>query len=296
MDSGTIRYCRQIIDNACGLIKNYPEIKTAVHLVVPAETERFGHIALKIGLRHIKTLGSDPANKRGVEPLREIAALNKLADHPDLAVPVLASAEDGSWFIRPWIDGEVLADVGEFTWTNDHIVKIWSLFEKVFDIYHNAPEPWLIRDIKPSNVLVMKGKFALFDFSTTRPLDEVNALNRRDRLGTRSGRYWAPELLSPTQGAIGVNSDYFSFATTLYQSVRQDSGPVWKNKVAGQEESARAYALEYEKVRLKLPKAFRKFDLDKAHIEFLVRCMNPNPEHRPKRFLSMNSTDRSRIT
>ncbi|WP_172623862.1 serine/threonine-protein kinase [Octadecabacter sp. SW4] len=288
VDSGSLRYCREIIDSACGLVELYPPIQTAAHLVVPAQTERFGSIALKIGLRRLAQRRAGTREGAAIPPLSEIAALRKLADHPEFSLPVLVCADDHSWFIRQWTSGEVLSEIEGFAWNKTTVVELWKLFEKIFEIFHDAAEPWLIRDIKPSNVLYGSGKFSLFDFSTTRPLSEVNSRNRRDRLGSRAGRSWGPELLFQGKDPIGVNADYFSLATMLYQLLRRERGPVWQNETPGQEQAVAAYAVEYEKVRKKFPKSLKEVGMSGTQIDFWVACMNPDQGQRPDQFLSLN--------
>lgn len=280
-----IRYCTKIIDDHCGLIEISDPIQTSVHMVVPALTKKFGRVAMKITRKQLELQAglNSAADERF--PLEEIDALRYQNKNADVPVSLCCSALDETWLIRKWQPGEVLSQLHGFSWGRVATSDLWRLFEKAFDLFHTPQEPWLIRDIKPSNVLYAAGRFSLFDFSTTMPLAALNGRSRRNRLGTKTGRFWAPELLFDDGLPIQINSDYFSFATMLYQLLRSERGPVWQNKFPETAEARSAYADEFVKVQAKFPKVLAEQKIDRMRSDFLVACLNPDAGQRPNYFI-----------
>jgi serine/threonine protein kinase len=280
-----LRYCTTIIDEHCGLMELSDPIQTNVHMVVPALTKKFGRVAMKIKLKELEFQAEHNSATKGRYPLIEMDALRLLDRNSDFSVSLYCTSPDKTWFIRNWHPGEVLSQLKGFSLTPVATRDLWRLFEKAFDLFHTPQEPWLIRDIKPSNVLYAAGRFSLFDFSTTMPLAQLNGKARRSRLGTRTGRFWAPELLSDDGSPIRINSDYFSFATMLFYFLKSERGPVWQNRFSDISEARTAYMDEYLASQTNFAKVLAEQNFDRTRIDFLVACLNPDAGQRPDYFI-----------
>lgn len=111
------------------------------------------------------------------------------------------------------IDGESIADLVEkkgrkFRW--DETLHIASELAKLIHVFHTNNPAIVIRDIKPSNILLTKdNNVYLIDFGTSTFLSESNQATALGTIG-----FAAPEQFE--NGVVDLRSDLFSLGATIY--------------------------------------------------------------------------------
>ncbi|MFA1819801.1 serine/threonine protein kinase [Virgibacillus oceani] len=114
------------------------------------------------------------------------------------------------------LEGKRLSDIIEnegrkFDW--QELLDVAKQLADIIQTFHQKNSPIVIRDIKPSNILLSnRTEVHLIDFGTSAVL---NAAERHKALGTIG--YAAPEQFE--NGGIDLRSDLFSFGATLFYIV-----------------------------------------------------------------------------
>lgn len=155
-------------------------------------------------------------NRPGMDFRVEPNILKRL-EHPALPrIYDILEDEDSIYIIVDYIEGtpldKKLSEEGRF---GEEVVTGWALeLCRALDYLHSCkPNPIIYRDMKPSNIIVMKsGRLKLIDFGISR---EFKAQSDSDTvyIGTRG--YAAPEQYGT--GQTDVTSDIYSLGVTLYQ-------------------------------------------------------------------------------
>lgn len=122
--------------------------------------------------------------------------------------------EDDEYFylVEEYIEGETLENLKERL-SEDEAKKILLDLLDVLNFLHtNFDSPIIYRDLKPSNIMIMKNKaIKLIDFGVAS--DSENKLDASDdNYGTRS--YCSPEQIS--YGTSDERSDIYSLGVTIY--------------------------------------------------------------------------------
>lgn len=153
------------------------------------------------------------------------------------------------------IDGKKLVE-GALPFGEEYLKTIWQIISGIADI-HDAGI--IHRDIKPDNILIdHSGVVKILDFGLARELDKDN--KTRSIIGTPL--FMAPELYGDTTRVFGNAIDIYAFAVTALQLTQPPQQVVGKT------------------ISDKVETLFRT--LDGALTDLLKRCLNSNPNDRPK--------------
>ena len=255
---------------------------TRVHLIMKGQSETGRPLCLKVNLRAIRAEmdgGQKPADRT------ELQAFEKIGNQADWAPKVIAASDDGSWFLREWV-GDFTSDrVRKTDWNRVRLDDLWRLFADAFAVFHAKPEPFLIRDIKPTNVSCDSDRLYLFDFNTTKSLDRIKRSKIGSRLGNRSNNYTAPELLRAQFAQLACSADYFAFASVFHRYATGRSSAIWTNCETDETAAIRVYRDEFEALRGPFEAALADHGYLPHQITFLTGCLNPLADQRPQEFL-----------
>jgi hypothetical protein len=187
----------------------------------------------------------------------------------------------------------VATRMGEYTsnqikktdWTKQRLDGFWALFADAFEAFHDRSDPYLIRDIKPSNVSYDTQRFFMFDFNTSKSLERIRRSSVGSRLGNRYNRYAPPEILRGEFSNLELNADYFGFAAVFQRYATGLSESVWSNNISDEVEAMAIYQKEYQTLRAPTELALLGLGYSNSEVAFLIACLNPLSEQRPNKFL-----------
>jgi len=176
------------------------------------------------------------------------------------------------WIIKEWCSGKTLDHYTD--WDADMIRQFYKFTKDLF--YHLHPRNLVLQDFKPFNISYGE-KFMYFD------LDWVVDVNTQfaNSLGVKKYLYKSYESLYGLPLA-STNDDYFSFATTVYNSLV--GPPEWSNSKRDSMEAHEQYEIEYDILSVKLYNKLIQTELKLNEINFIVDCLNPFRQYRPQVF------------
>lgn len=135
-------------------------------------------------------------------------------DHPNLPKVIDYFSQGGKYYlIMKYLEGEDLSQklkkaVKPFS---EEQVALWfEQVAKVLYYLHCQPHPIIFRDIKPSNIMIVKGKVKLIDFGIAR---HFNPAKQGDTLRIGSPGYSPPEQYS---GQTDPRSDIYSVGVAMH--------------------------------------------------------------------------------
>lgn len=135
-------------------------------------------------------------------------------------VPLLVDVkieEDALYLVREYIDGMTLDQYIQEKGQINEIegIQLGIALCKIIEFFHNFPQPIIIRDIKPNNIIIAKdGTLKLIDFSIAKHY-EAAAIRDTEYLGTRG--FAAIEQFGIIKHAKSdMQTDVFGIGATLY--------------------------------------------------------------------------------
>lgn len=254
---------------------------THKHLVVRAVSEQGNLFCVKVNLEAVKAGMTDSGS---FSDLLEIRAF-ELIGEKSWAPRLLGYSETGAWLLREWVGQNTLDKIEKSAWPKHRLDKLWSMFADAFGVFHAMNDPHLIRDIKSANVSFDADEFYLFDFNTVKSLGKIRQSFTKSRFGNLRNRYLSPETLSGDFTDVGLDSDFFSFASIFHQFAVGLERAVWSNSESHPEAALKQYHDEYN--ALKDPYSARLKDLGYSltEIDFLIACLHPSNKQRPTAFM-----------
>ncbi|RYJ30999.1 serine/threonine protein kinase [Streptomyces sp. L-9-10] len=148
-----------------------------------------------------------PLGRRVARMRREIEVGLLLGRHPH-AMPILDYAQDHTWFVMPYAEGTAVDHCDELR--NDDVLL--SLLQAVCSVLKVAHEKGYVhRDIKPDNILLLRGRWVLADWGIVRRPRGMTTDPQRTRKGMALGSegFAAPELEDDAHSA-GPQADIYS--------------------------------------------------------------------------------------
>jgi serine/threonine protein kinase len=153
----------------------------------------------------------------------EVAIMKRLSGRPGVLpmlrseIPDTPSKQNPCWILRPIGKGiiEVLQDDFSPEKVINAIFRIAKTLEELHreEIYH--------RDIKPDNLFLLNGEYAIGDFGLVDFPDKNTNTGRQ--LGSRN--YIAPEMLNHANDSNGGKADVYSLAKTLWSLLSGNAVP-----------------------------------------------------------------------
>lgn len=242
------------------------------HAIAEVQSPRFGRCALK--LRHRRTAGANLS-------AREVLALERLAD-ADWAPSLFAFDLAAGWILRSWAMGRSLdfyqAAKLEFT----DLCRFAAFGRAVIERFRGDPRGVVVKDFKPANIVYDGTRFMLVDFDSVSRLEDLRTRSAPLLLGTGKHLHFAPELLAREQSQIGPALDFFAFGTTFFH-VMQGFVP-WTNLERSATQARARYAFEFQRLQPAYAAALQQLGIRTEWQSFLIGCLNPLPEHRPRSF------------
>lgn len=158
-------------------------------------------------------------NKIEYRSLLKEARIMRGLNHPSIPRIVTIEEEGNSIFIvMDYVSGKSLKEILESkkVLTQSQAVSIMGQVAKVMVYLHSLSNPIIYRDLKPSNIMLMKdGTIRVLDFGISEEITEENKIIQ-EALGTWG--FAAPEQIK--KGIeYDLRSDIFSFGRTFYNIV-----------------------------------------------------------------------------
>ena len=163
----------------------------------------------------------------------EAEALNRLKIRGVPYIRDLFETDEGSYVIvMDFMEGRTLSSTRHVRGTispedvRNYMVQLSRILERL----HSAKPQIVYRDIKPSNVMLLKdGTISLIDFGTMREYEK--GLNRdRHLMGTDA--YSSPEQLGNIPGQTDGRSDIYSVGVTIYELLTGNDPTTAREKIA----------------------------------------------------------------
>ena len=253
--------------------------QTTKHLVMKAHDHAGRALCLKIAFAAVDTSTDTTSG-----PSVELEAMRLIGPDAYWAPTLIDAQENGDWILRTWVGEGTANQIKRTDWTKQMLDQLWTVFADAFATFHGAETPYLIRDIKPTNVSYDAKGFYLFDFNTAKPLPLVQKTKVIPRLGNLSNRYTPPEALGGDFTDIDLRADYFAFASVFHRFATGLSEAVWTNAHIDQHLADTQYKAEYLALKSDYAAALRDLGYSTAQSDFLIACLNPTAAERPSSF------------
>lgn len=255
---------------------------TSNHMVFWANSRIGASLCLKVNLRSVE---ADLMGKKVQAERTELHAF-EIADNKAAWMPkMIDSCKDASWLLREWVGIDTSNRIQKADWTKQRLDDFWQLFADAFEMFHDRTEPYLIRDIKPTNVSYDEKRFYMFDFNTVKRLDQIRQSSVGSRLGNHSNQYLPPEVLRGKFSNIGLCADYFGFASVFQRFATGLNKSVWSNSQKSEAAAMTVYQSEYQSLKPSTESALIEHGYSRTEVEFVIACLNPSADLRPNLFL-----------
>ena len=204
--------------------------------------------------------------------VQEIKLLISLNNNSKLLPNLIDYNLKEGWIIKEWCTGKTLNY--DMHWDTQMVRQFYEFTKELFNSLHTRN--LVLQDFKPSNISY-SDRFMYFD------LDWVVDVNTQfaNSLGVKKYLYKSYESLYSLPLA-STNDDYFSFATTVYNSLV--GPPEWSNSKKDPMEAHEQYEKEYDILSVKLYNKLIQTELKSNEISFIVDCLNPFKQYRPQVF------------
>ncbi len=176
-------------------------------------------------------------------------------DHPHIIKPELTVTEDGEHILlTPLCDGSI-SDIKRDTWTIQNLKRISLQLCSALGYMQHPSRLIMHRDIKPGNILILKGDAFLNDFGFACSLLDGE---RKDLVGT-------PPYLSiqALNGITDLSNDVYSLAVTIYWVIT-NRHPLWiDTQNLAYPKMYNAYATlhrTHAPLAMNLPRGFQKLE------------------------------------
>jgi serine/threonine protein kinase len=217
----------------------------------------------------LKELNKSLDSKETQDELKSLESLKRL-HHKSLLQTVNSWTETGRLYIEMELaDGGSLKDrlkaykaMGKVGIPEDELLKFFTETAQAIDYLHRQTPVMLHRDIKPGNVLLVKGCAKIADFGLLRQVTGDKSATR-----TQGGTllYLAPESIANDMAS--VHTDLWSFAVT-YVELRQGSLP-FTGKSIGQ---------IYDRIRWEPPELSDIFHPEEKKV--ILKALDKEPKSR----------------
>ncbi len=203
--------------------------------------------------------------------VQETKLLRSLSKNEYLPKLVDYNLEEG-WIIKTWCSGKTLDHYTN--WDAKMIRQFYKFTKSLFYYLHSRN--LVLQDFKPRNICY-DNKFMYFDLDWVVDVKTEFA----NSLGVKKYLYKSYESLYSLPLA-STNDDYFSFATTVYNSVV--GSPEWSNSKKDPMEAHEQYEKEYDILSANLFNKLIQTELKSNEISFIIDCLNPFKQYRPQVF------------
>ena len=220
--------------------------------------------------------------------LKEALINEALISHnADFVPKILCYADDGAYFVREYLDGNLL-DKEIRTATMEERIRLayleWEMVTKAFKMIHeNKEQPYVIRDLKAKNMILSSEKDRLFMIDLGSFRREDNMISRRklkmsQRFGGGKFLHWPLEQLIEDKNKCSRKVDYFAFGVLIYETVFNYRP--YTNSEDRVPEAEKRYEKEYEIAKSEIKKAVMEEYLPKELAEVMLHALQPEPEKR----------------
>lgn len=184
--------------------------------------------------------------------------------------------ENGKYIIKEYIHGRNLHDLIKYNAIIDKcdcINKLLNASKDLFQTFHNHKKGcYLIRDLKPKNLILNNKGVYLIDFGSIRHIDDFSITNKK--YGTKKWLYWSPEQLQGLK--TDISTDYFSLGIILFQIL---TGEVpYSNKY--NKNILENYIYEYNIAIKKLKQIKTPLNCNSDILSLIIKLINPIKEKR----------------
>ena len=214
---------------------------------------------------------------------REARAIARL-NHPNI-LPVHDSGQEGelSYIVMRYVEGGNLQEMLGEPWPLGRVVELITQVGGALDYAHQ--EGIIHRDVKPSNVLLDKGEWALLsDFGLAKMLEASVQL-------TKSGvGIGTPAYMSPEQGQgirVDARSDVYSLGIVLYEMLA--------GRVPYEAETPMAIVIKHITAPLPLPREMNP-DISEPVERVMLKALAKAPADRFQRMGEMVTALRKAMT
>ena len=163
----------------------------------------------------------DPESKDKITAqfMNEAITLSKL-NHPGVPYVLETFEADGKHYLAmEYVAGDTLEDFvvnSPALLTQNQVLGIVWQITDILKYLHNLPEPVILRDLKPSNIMLNKdGKIKIIDFGIAKVFEQGNASRTMAKIkGSGSSGFAPPEQYGA--GGTDKRSDIYAFGVTIY--------------------------------------------------------------------------------
>ena len=163
----------------------------------------------------------DPESKDKITAqfMNEANTLKKL-NHPGVPYVLETFESEGKHYIAmEYVSGDTLEDFvvnSPALLTQNQVLGIVWQITDILKYLHNLPEPVILRDLKPSNIMLNKdGKIKIIDFGIAKIFEQGNPSRTMAKIkGSGSSGFAPPEQYGA--GGTDKRSDIYAFGVTIY--------------------------------------------------------------------------------